>query len=381
MITVIADDLTGAAELGGIGLSKGLKVEISFTVNPSSQADLLVIATDTRSKSEAEAVAEMIEVTRNVAALKPELIFKKVDSVLRGYVVSELLAQLDVLQVESALLVPANPALGRTIQDGSYLINGIALNKTSFAADPEFPAKSADILTLLGVNGKNVRVKEYKTAPLETGITVAEVSCEADLKNWTSFYKEKLLLAGGSGFFKAVLDAAFPNTAIQVEKNIPINGTTLYVCGSAYEKSTNIIKNIATATGSVSYMPPALCQDPKNRLSLGEWCDEVVEMLALQQKTIIAVRPGSTKDLSPSQIRTVLSELVAQVFDKCNISELVIEGGSTASSVLAALGIKTLWPVNEFATGIIRSKVIEPKKLFITLKPGSYTWPNQVWQF
>ena len=51
MLAVIADDLTGAAEIGGIGLSYGLKVEISSKVNPSTEADLLVIATDTRSKN------------------------------------------------------------------------------------------------------------------------------------------------------------------------------------------------------------------------------------------------------------------------------------------------------------------------------------------
>src|SRR5882757_10096749 len=44
MIAVIADDLTGAAELGGIGLRYGLSVEVNMDVNLSTKADLLVIA-------------------------------------------------------------------------------------------------------------------------------------------------------------------------------------------------------------------------------------------------------------------------------------------------------------------------------------------------
>ena len=79
MIAVIADDLTGAAELGGIGLSYGLNAEISTKVNPSSKADVLIIATDTRSKTREEAVADMVKVTEEIAKLKPSLVFKKID--------------------------------------------------------------------------------------------------------------------------------------------------------------------------------------------------------------------------------------------------------------------------------------------------------------
>ena len=43
MIVVIADDLTGAAELGGLGLRHGLTVEIVTDTDQYSQKDLLVI--------------------------------------------------------------------------------------------------------------------------------------------------------------------------------------------------------------------------------------------------------------------------------------------------------------------------------------------------
>ena len=44
MIVVIADDLTGAAELGGLALRYGLATEITTTVNATSTAELLIIA-------------------------------------------------------------------------------------------------------------------------------------------------------------------------------------------------------------------------------------------------------------------------------------------------------------------------------------------------
>jgi uncharacterized protein YgbK (DUF1537 family) len=45
MIAVIADDFTGAAEIGGIGLNHGLRVLIETKVKAVSGIDLLIIAT------------------------------------------------------------------------------------------------------------------------------------------------------------------------------------------------------------------------------------------------------------------------------------------------------------------------------------------------
>ena len=56
---VIADDITGAAEIAGIAVHYGLQVELLTDVGGSApKADVLVVATDTRSLSEADAVAE-----------------------------------------------------------------------------------------------------------------------------------------------------------------------------------------------------------------------------------------------------------------------------------------------------------------------------------
>ena len=90
---VIADDITGAAEIAGLGRSYGLSTSLVTRV-PESLADvqLTVLATDTRSMSVADAVAQ----TRAICAQLRELVsladvpirlFKKVDSFMRGHVV------------------------------------------------------------------------------------------------------------------------------------------------------------------------------------------------------------------------------------------------------------------------------------------------------
>ena len=57
---VIADDITGAAEMAGIAWSKGYDVRLMIQ---GDEWPLSVIATDTRSMTEAEAVAETRRIT------------------------------------------------------------------------------------------------------------------------------------------------------------------------------------------------------------------------------------------------------------------------------------------------------------------------------
>ena len=94
MIAVIADDFTGAAEIGGIGLRYGLNVVIETEDIQSHNADLLIIATDTRSLSAKEASEHIFQITKELQKLKPQFIFKKIDSALRGNIAEELLAEI-----------------------------------------------------------------------------------------------------------------------------------------------------------------------------------------------------------------------------------------------------------------------------------------------
>ena len=56
MLIVIADDFSGAAEIGGIGWRYGLNAEVQLTFDPRSNADLIVIDADTRSLTKDDAI-------------------------------------------------------------------------------------------------------------------------------------------------------------------------------------------------------------------------------------------------------------------------------------------------------------------------------------
>ena len=124
MIVVIADDFTGAAELAGISLRYGLSVTVYLDNVVDADTDVVIISTDSRSMQKAAAVYCTAEAVETLMKYQPTLLYKKIDSVLRGYVMEELKVQMELTEKKKIFILPSNPSLGRTISDGEYFVQG-----------------------------------------------------------------------------------------------------------------------------------------------------------------------------------------------------------------------------------------------------------------
>jgi len=385
MIAVIADDLTGAAELGGIGLRYNLAVEIATTVNTASKADLLIIATDTRSMPEELALQEMELVTKKLKEINPATIFKKVDSVMRGHVVSEIKVHLQKLGLDKALLVPANPAFGRTINNGRYFIKGKPIHLTSFAHDPEFAITSSRVQHMLRVDEKAVYLRGIGDPLPDSGIVIGECITNDDLLHWASKADDNTLLAGGAGFFIALLESLDLKDRVEASNNhVELTYPALFVCGSTHDESRQSIKKIKENGGPVSYMPCDIIKAENLADSLFEfWADEIVSLLNSHKKAIIAIDEYATKGITitAADLRNKKAKVVEMVFRKTTIKELLVEGGSTAAAIINRLNFNSFSPIKELGPGVIKMKVDTTDDLFLTLKPGSYNWPTSIWNF
>jgi D-threonate/D-erythronate kinase len=385
MIVVLADDLTGAAELGGIGLRYNLDIEINMSVNPQSKANFLIVSTDTRSMSSEKASVEAAKAIEKVQRLKPDIIFKKVDSVLRGHVLPELTAQMEQLNLQKALLVPANPALGRTLTKGTYYIDDRPIHLSGFSKDLEFAIKSSNVKEMLHANGTPVHVVSHQEPMPETGIVVGEAKTTSDLNTWASKIEKNMLLAGAAGFFTAILDTLHKERKVEVENEETAFGKpALFVCGTAFGKSVDAIKKVKKKGGPVSYMPKEIIvsSNPAD-YHYQKWADEVVSLLASHGKAIIAINEESTKDITvdTGDLRLKTAHAVETILDKVYIRELLVEGGSTASTIIKKLGFNRFFPIRELMPGVIRMSVEGKDDFYLTLKPGSYDWPTNIWKF
>ena len=122
-----------------------------------------------------------------LATVRPDWIYKKCDSVLRGHVRVELEATMAVFAMQRALLIPANPSRGRIIRDGEYFVNGQPLHESEFARDPEHQRTTASITELLGGDLSD--------------ITTPDVESEADVALQAAKIDAETLNAGGADFF------------------------------------------------------------------------------------------------------------------------------------------------------------------------------------
>lgn len=370
MIAIVADDFTGAAELAGISLRYGLKTEL-FTGKPTEKdAEVVIVSTDSRSLNKTKALQVTADVLKNVLELNPSLIYKKIDSVLRGYVLDELKLQMQLMQKTKAFILPANPSLGRTISNGNYYVQGKLISETGFAADPEFPISKSSVQAIL--KDETVAVLKHSEALPENGTVVGEAENETDVQAWVDKLDESFVLVGAGDFYTALLNNQFKQTKQQQpELQFPF----LYVCGTAYDQSVNYIKQVDEKSKTVLYITKQMIESGTHDI---EWLQQCNDVLVRKQKAIIAfnreVIPG---DASAADLRGIMAKAVKAVVEQNKISELFIEGGSTATAILQVLGISRLSPVNELKRGVVRMKAGE---LHITVKPGSYELPKEIKQ-
>jgi D-threonate/D-erythronate kinase len=354
MIAVIADDFTGAAELAGISLRYGLSVSVHLDNNIDANADVVIISTDSRSMQKAAAIYCTADAVEAVLKFEPSLVYKKIDSVLRGYVIDEAKVQMELNEKNKAFICPANPSLQRTISSGEYLINGKKITETGFINDPEFPISSASITAM--VNDETVQVLNHDDwLPVE-GIVIGEAENNEDVAAWAAAMDETWMLVGAGDFYTALLER---NYQAKPQQKFQLQSPHLYVCGTAFKERKEFIKKISCC----SYLPDVITE---------EWLEQTGDIVKQQSKAIIAINVSNESALA---LRTTMAKAVTAIIERENIKEIFIEGGSTAAAVLEELNIKKLIPVNELSRGVVRMKAGE---LFITVKPGSYELPEEI---
>ena len=378
---VIADDITGAAEIAGIAFACGAEVRLVCgsvygcdTATYSTDVTT-VIATDTRSMSEEEALAETKRIS--AAFVSPEgkkVIFKKNDSALRGHVIAELTALMEATGYERAVYLPANPSKGRIIRNGVYYIKEVRgekqeirevpLNETDFSFDPEFPARTSVL-------------RERFPDAESKGIIMPDAESEEDIHNVISTYNDgKTIFAGAADLFSAMIGMGGGRLKESIAKLpipiIPIHNSMLILCGSTQSKPLGLGIPIAP-------MPQEI-YDGSNDLSL--WDTTAYEQ---EQHSLILTIPHThrTGKEVAVHLRTMMAEMAKQLVTRYCPDHLVIEGGATAWATLQTLGWTEFTITAQLAPGVVQMKVTNAchtqtfrseNGTLVTLKPGSYPW-------
>ncbi|MEW6719410.1 MAG: four-carbon acid sugar kinase family protein [Thermodesulfobacteriota bacterium] len=152
-IAVIADDLTGANDTGVQFAKQGLKTVVLMGGDPSSGAleeDVVVLDSQSRALPPDEAYENVARAARRIRSRDFRVVFKKIDSTLRGNIGREIDAIMDTCGQEVAIVAPAFPKNGRITVAGYHFLQGAPIETTEISMDPKCPITESHVPTLLG---------------------------------------------------------------------------------------------------------------------------------------------------------------------------------------------------------------------------------------
>lgn len=384
-LTIIADDLTGACDTGALFCGRGRVAVFIAPAHPGRDWEVAAVDTESRALAPDAAARRMSAVGSQLGGrLAGGVVFKKIDSTLRGPIGAELDALLSAAGRSGALLCPAFPAQHRTVRDGVLYVDGMPAHQSAIGRDPDYPGATSDILEVLSAQ----TARPLRHLPLEAirgpgeelartldrmdgGITVADAETEADLQALAGAARDRpeLLLAGSAGLARAVT-ASLGYTPPPA--SLPAGSAWLVVAGSLHPATRAQIKLLAAGGAAALWVDADGAADPAS----------LVAALRAGRPALIA---SQVLDRDTTRARVLIAERLADVAAR-TLAEVwptltCVTGGETTHALVRAVGASHLEltgsPVSGLAVGeLVVNGTSTQRRLAVLTKAGGFGPPD-----
>lgn len=322
-IGILADDLTSAADGAGPFVERGLRAVVGRRRLPHQEATIVAVDSGSRSVPVSQAARRQSELAEQLASRV--VLYKTVDSTLRGHVTAEMEAAFTVSGRKMLVFAPAFPGAGRTTVDGVQLVDGIPVTETEYGRDPVHPARHSRLAELV---------------PASIGsVVILDAATQADLDKQVAALPdpESILWVGSPGMALALAKRLAP-LAVASDVTAAVSGDILVAIGSANPRSHRQADCIAMEPGI------ALLQAPIERMN----------------------DPGSVlRDIAQNAARRLADERFDMV---------IATGGDTMEAILDGLDIYEFEILQELEPGfpLGRTSLGDGRELLIAMKAGGF---------
>jgi uncharacterized protein YgbK (DUF1537 family) len=111
---------------------------------------------------------------------------------------------------------------------------------------------------------------------------------------------------------------------------------------------------------------------------LSTWAASTVDALQTHSTVIIAIdQPLRREPGLPQQLTGYLGTAVEEILAVVNVNHLLVEGGATAAALIQRFGWDRLHVLGELAPGVVSVQPGGRDSFILTMKPGSYMWPEE----
>jgi len=410
MIYIIADDLTGANDTGVQFVKKGYNATVSILDNQSTiivpeDLDVFVMDTETRGLEDKIARKKLKSILEKINIKKKDIVYKKVDSTLRGNIGNELEEIMMILNRDICIFSPSYPSYQR-ITVGGYLIvdhKPLELSEYSYGnskrvensfipfllkAQINFPVGKIDLKDV--TKGQKIILSKINELYQKGNkIIVIDSTSEQHLADiFSSEFDGSVLFSGSAG-----LANHFPkmynkneNLKIKIEDN---RGPVIVVTGSRnsiMEDQINYLRNRLNFTELKidleqifsnkdrildSYVSKCI-KGIKGNQDLVIYTDIIYNEKKSINKKLMLKYNLSFRELEV-KIKNFFGELTSKIIENSYARNLILTGGDIALGVCKELNIYNLHILDELLPGIPLSIVnYKNYSLNIITKAGGF---------
>jgi len=322
-IAILADDLTSAADGAAPFVARGLTAAIGRGQLPRQAAGVVAVDSASRSATSSQAFERVARLTDRLAGR--DLLYKTVDSTLRGHITEELEACFAASGRKSMVFAPAFPQAGRTTVGGIQLVDGIPVSQSSYGQDPVHPARHSALADLVP--------KRITHVTLLDALTQEELDAQI-----ASIEEPESVLWVGSPGMAAALARRFAPAKSPVPLIDAIGNDVLVVIGSANLRSHLQADQLQQADG--------------------------VKLL----------RGPRTREQDPGALlRRIAQDAAGQLQDP-RFGALIATGGDTMEAILDLLKVREFEILQELDPGfpLGRARLGDGRSLLLAMKAGGF---------
>jgi D-threonate/D-erythronate kinase len=380
LIAVIADDLTGAADTGVQFVHAGYRTAVFFRATEVLEDDLHAVSFDTDSRTMPADFAAKRVLDAAHAARGAHIVYKKLDSTLRGNIAAELAAALGGARRDRVIVAPAFPAAGRTTVGGSQRVHSVPVDETETANDPHTPVREAHVPSLLAHEFSSVGTlgvedladhERVRRTLEDCECVVADAERDADLEALVRAVPDpdRALWAGSAGLALA-LGSVYPGPCagtVGVQR-APVR-PVLVVVGSLSGVAREQVRRLVEAYGEV---------DVPVHGKESNAVQKAIEAArrALAGGTCAVVHSPEERVASSESVLGELAEVAALLSEEGLFEGLVLTGGATAVGVAQRFGASGIRLEGEVETGVPMGVLVGPRPYPVVTKAGGFGGPD-----
>lgn len=395
-ILILADDVTGAADTGAqFSLSGYPTVFVLNLQKPLPPASVLVITSESRALAQEAAYLKVQDILQQMQSHKKitefDLLYKKIDSTLRGNPAHELRAFLAAAGEQRAVIAPAFPAQGRTTRQGMVWIHGVPFKQSSFSCTDQ----PGDLAALFDYNPvllslETLRKGEKSIRSIihhhSQGYIIADAETDDDLRAiaQAALAENIRVFCGSAGLAAALTHFSDFNPSRRINATppalrcIPARGLTgiLAVAGSTHAATAAQIA-LLKEQGIIVITPPDAFFQKGEDAGLQEISEKLLNHLSKNKVVVLSTAQPANNHRSGTEVSEKLAQLAADALLKVAPRGIFLTGGDTALAVCQAFGIRQLWLGGEVEPGIPWS--LAEHSLVVT-KAGGFGQPDAIFK-